>query len=96
MKIALAPINPVIGSLWINLNKIIDMIEAARKGELLEMFGAGTAVVISPILGFSHQNETFELPKVENSYASIIKKRITDIQRNKAEDKFGWRYLVKE
>ncbi|AMC10805.1 branched chain amino acid aminotransferase [Lutibacter profundi] len=75
--------------------KVTEIVEAARKGELLEMFGAGTAAVVSPILGFSHQGENFELPKVENSYASFIKKSITAIQQNKAEDKFGWRYEVK-
>ncbi|WP_457619217.1 branched-chain amino acid aminotransferase [Lutibacter sp.] len=75
--------------------KVTEIVEAARKGELLEMFGAGTAAVVSPILGFSHQGENFELPKVENSYASFIKKNITTIQQNKAEDKFGWRYKVK-
>ena len=74
--------------------RVTEIVEAARKGELMEMFGAGTAVVISPILGFSHQNKTYELPKVTHSYAEIIKKRITDIQRNKAEDKFGWRIKV--
>ena len=74
--------------------RVTEIIEAARKGELKEMFGAGTAAVISPILGFSHQKETFELPKVENSYSSFLKKRITDIQKNKAEDIFGWTYKV--
>lgn len=74
--------------------KVTEIIEAARKGELLEMFGAGTAAVVSPISGFAHKDEKFELPKVENSYASFIKKSITDIQRNLAEDKFGWTYKV--
>lgn len=73
---------------------VTEIVEAARKGELLEMFGAGTAAVVSPILGFANKDEKFELPKVENSYASIIKKGITDIQRNKAEDKFGWTFKV--
>ena len=73
---------------------VSEIVEAAKKGELLEMFGAGTAAVVSPILGFSNKGESFELPKVENSYASFIKKGITDIQRNKAEDKFGWRYKI--
>ncbi|NLP59165.1 branched-chain amino acid aminotransferase [Lutibacter sp. B1] len=73
---------------------VSEIVEAARKGELLEMFGAGTAAVISPISGFSNKGESFELPKLENSYAAHIKKRITDIQRNLAEDKFGWRYKV--
>lgn len=74
--------------------RVSEIVEAARKGELLEMFGTGTAVVINPILGFSNQSETFELPKVANSYAALIKKRITDIQRNRAQDKFGWRFKV--
>jgi len=74
--------------------KVSEIVEAARKGELLEMFGAGTAAVINPILGFSSKGENFELPKVENSYAAFIKKGITDIQKNKAEDIFGWRYKV--
>ena len=74
--------------------RVDEIVDSARKGELLEMFGAGTAVVISPISGFSNKGESFELPKVENSYASIIKKGITDIQRNLSEDKFGWRVKV--
>ena len=74
--------------------RVTEIVEAARKGELLEMFGAGTAAVISPINAFSNKGEVFELPKVENNYASFIKKGITDIQKNKAEDKFGWRVKV--
>ena len=74
--------------------KVTEIVEAAKNGELLEMFGAGTAAVISPILGFAHKDEKFELPKVENSYSSLIKKSLTDIQRNLAEDKFGWRFKI--
>ncbi|MBT8318290.1 MAG: branched-chain amino acid aminotransferase [Lutibacter sp.] len=74
--------------------RVSEIVEAARKGELLEMFGAGTAAVISPINAFSNKGEVFDLPKIENSYASLIKKGITDIQKNKAEDKFGWRVKV--
>ncbi|MBP9600478.1 MAG: branched-chain amino acid aminotransferase [Lutibacter sp.] len=74
--------------------KVTEIVEAAKNGSLLEMFGAGTAAVVSPIAGFAHKDEKFELPKVEDSYASFIKKSITDIQRNLAEDTFGWRYKV--
>ena len=56
--------------------RVTEIVEAARKGELLEMFGAGTAAVISPISGFAHKGERFELPKLENSFAAHIKKRI--------------------
>jgi len=74
--------------------RVTEIVEAARKGELLEMFGVGTAAVISVINGFSNKGESFELPVIENSYASIIKKGITDIQKNLAEDKFGWTVKV--
>lgn len=74
--------------------RVDEIVEAARRGDLKEMFGAGTAVVISPISGFSNKGESFDLPRIENSYASRIKKGITEIQRNVAEDKFGWTYKV--
>lgn len=75
--------------------RVSEIVEAARKGELLEMFGAGTAAVVSVIKAFSNKGKNFELPIVENSFAAIIKKGITDIQRKKAEDKFNWTYKVK-
>ena len=68
--------------------------DAARNGELKEMFGAGTAAVITPIAKFSHRDEEFELPKLENRYSDMFKKKLTDIQYNRDEDPFGWRYLV--
>lgn len=73
---------------------VAEVVEAAKNDSLKEMFGAGTAAVISPIAGFSYKDEDFELPKLEDTYASYLKKRITDIQTNKAEDPFGWRYKV--
>ncbi|SHJ01651.1 branched-chain amino acid aminotransferase [Algibacter luteus] len=74
---------------------VSEVVEAAKNGSLKEMFGAGTAAVISPISGFGYKNEDYELPKFDDTYASYLKKRITDIQTNKAADPFGWRYEVK-
>ncbi|MDT0678156.1 branched-chain amino acid aminotransferase [Autumnicola musiva] len=72
-----------------------EIIEAAKSGELKEMFGSGTATVINPISGFGYAGEKYELPKLEDSYARFFKDKLTKIQYNQAEDKFGWRYLVK-
>jgi branched-chain amino acid aminotransferase len=72
-----------------------EVVEAAKNGSLKEMFGAGTAAVISPIAGFGYQENDFDLPKLDNPYASQLKKFITDIQTNKAEDPYGWRVFVK-
>jgi branched-chain amino acid aminotransferase len=75
--------------------KVSELVDAHKRGELKEMFGAGTAAVVSPISGFGYQDKDYELPELEDSYADVLKKRITDIQYNRAEDKFGWRYEVK-
>lgn len=70
---------------------VTEVVNAAKDGSLKELFGAGTAAVISPIAGFGYKNEDYDLPELENPYASILKKKITDIQTNKAEDPYGWR-----
>ncbi len=75
--------------------KVSELVEAAKNGSLKEMFGAGTAAVINPIKGFGFRDERFELEDVQDSYASMFKKQLTDIQTNLAPDPFGWRYLVR-
>lgn len=73
---------------------VTEVVEAAKAGTLKEMFGAGTAAVVSPIATFGYKDSDFDLPELTDSYASRLKKRITDIQYNRAEDKFGWRFKV--
>nr|WP_299035767.1 branched-chain amino acid aminotransferase [uncultured Tenacibaculum sp.] len=73
---------------------VTEVKEAARKGELKEIFGSGTAAVINPIKGFKHQDETFELPDMEDSYAAFFKKKLLGIQYNKLEDKHNWRVKI--
>ncbi|MGB5819738.1 MAG: branched-chain amino acid aminotransferase [Saonia sp.] len=74
--------------------KVSELVEASKNNSLMEMFGSGTAAVINPILGFGYKGERYELPKLEDSYATRFKKQLMDIQYNKSEDKFGWRYKV--
>ena len=74
--------------------KVAEIVEAAENGSLKEMFGAGTAAVISPISGFTHKEKAFDLPKMEDSFATKLKKQLTELQANRAEDPFGWRYEV--
>jgi len=70
---------------------VTEVITAAKNGSLKEMFGAGTAAVVSPISAFGYRDVDYNLPELKDSYASQIKKDITDIQYNRAEDPFGWR-----
>lgn len=68
--------------------------EAARQGTLKEIFGSGTAAVINPILGFEHLEQYFDLPKIEDSYATFFKQQLLNIQYNLAEDPHNWRYKI--
>jgi branched-chain amino acid aminotransferase len=73
---------------------VTEVVEASKNGTLKEMFGAGTAAVISPISAYGFQGVDYRLPNVNNPFAEIIKDRIISIQTNKAEDPFGWRFKV--
>lgn len=68
--------------------------EAAKNGSLKEIFGAGTAAVISPISAFEHGGQVFELEMPTDSYSSLFKEKMLNLQHNLSEDPYGWRYEV--
>ncbi|WP_339700167.1 branched-chain amino acid aminotransferase [uncultured Marixanthomonas sp.] len=72
--------------------QVSELVEAAKNNELMEIFGAGTAAVISPVSAFSYKEEVYDIPKTNDGYAVRFKKELMDIQQNRAEDPFGWRY----
>jgi branched-chain amino acid aminotransferase len=67
-----------------------EIVAAAKDGSLKEIFGAGTAAVVSPIVGFQYQEHYYELPKLDNTFALRLKDTLTKIQYKLAEDTFGW------
>ena len=74
--------------------KVSELIEASKNGSLKEIFGAGTAAVISPVSAFSYKDEVYNLPKNDTTFASRFKKELLEIQYNLVEDPFGWRHEV--
>ena len=70
---------------------IDDIMKAHREGSLQEIFGAGTAAVISPVSQLAWHDEVITVadgsvgPMAERFYTAI-----TDIQYGRAEDPFGW------
>ena len=68
--------------------------EASRNNSLKEIFGTGTAAVVSEISEFEHKDELFILPEIEDSYAKKLKKSLVNIQTNKAEDPHNCSYKV--
>ncbi len=73
---------------------VSELIAAAKDGSLQEIFGAGTAAVVNPIVGFSYQDIYYELPKLEKSVALELKEKLTNIQYKLADDTFGWTVKV--
>ena len=71
--------------------RVDEIISAHQNGSLKEVFGAGTAVVISPINGIGFKGENHRIEPIENSYADTIKEKIMNIQYNISEDPYGWR-----
>ena len=73
---------------------VSEIIDAAENKSLEEMFGSGTAVVVSPIKSFGYRNKNFKLPEINNSLATTLKEKITSIQYNLSTDPYDWRYAV--
>jgi branched-chain amino acid aminotransferase len=73
---------------------VSELVEASKNGTLKEIFGAGTAAVVNPIAGYSYKDTYYELPKIENSYASQLKEKLTSLQNKLTEDTFGWTVKV--
>lgn len=69
---------------------VSELIDAANNGSLFEIFGSGTAVVVLPILGFGYENNKYELPIKENSWANLLKNKLNNIQYNLSKDPYGW------
>lgn len=70
----------------------IDEVEAAAKsGELKEMFGTGTAAVVSPVGELKYKDDVIIIG--DNKIGEITQRlydELTGIQLSKREDKFGW------
>lgn len=75
--------------------KVEELIASAENGSLKEMFGSGTAAVISPISGFGYKGKDYSFERPESTYAQKIKEAILNIQYNRSKDPFNWRVEVK-
>ena len=74
--------------------KVDEILTGSSSGNLKEIFGCGTAVVVLPIKGFGFNDKYHELPKIEDSFADKLKQKLNNIQYNLSEDPFGWRVKV--
>ena len=73
---------------------IQELKDAAKNNSLKEIFGTGTAAVISKVIGFEHLGEYFNLPEIENKYADQLKESLISIQTNRSSDNHNWTVCI--
>src|SRR5690606_34062737 len=73
-----------------------EVYNAHKNGNLKEVFGVGTAVVVNNYVAVGYGDARLELPTLspEESYGQILKKKLVDIQMGISEDPYGWRVKV--
>ena len=72
-----------------------ELITAQRDGKLEEVFGTGTAAVISPVGKLRYKDEVFTIGDGSiGKFSQRLYDFITGVQTGKVEDEFGWRTKV--
>ncbi len=72
-----------------------ELVEAQKSGKLEEVFGSGTAAVISPVGKLRYKDEVFTIGDgTIGAYSQQLYDFITGVQTGKVEDEFGWRMKV--
>ena len=80
----------------VNIKKISvqEIISASNEKRLKEIFGTGTAAIVSQVSGFQYKDEYFEVKDQHDSYAELLKTKLLNIQTNQSKDPLGWRYKI--
>ena len=80
----------------VNIKKISvqELISASNEKRLKEIFGTGTAAIVSQVSGFQYKDEYFEVKDQHDSYAELLKTKLLNIQTNQSKDPLGWRYKI--
>lgn len=68
-----------------------DILEAHKKGDLNEAFGAGTAATIASIKAIGYRDRLLELPPQTQCHVSqFLFEKLSNIKRRIDEDKYNW------
>ena len=77
----------------VSIDEVVDTIES---GDMKEVFGTGTAAVVSPVKSISYKDKNHKVQNGEvGEWAQKLHDEIVGIQYGTKEDPFGWIYEVK-
>ncbi|MBX7095468.1 MAG: branched-chain amino acid aminotransferase [Flavobacteriales bacterium] len=72
-----------------------EVINALKKGTLVEAFGTGTAATIAHIQLIGYRNKQYTLPTpTEDFFSNKVSNYLEDLRRGAVEDKHNWIYKV--
>jgi len=71
-----------------------EVVEARNEGRLIEMFGSGTAAVVSPVGGLFYQGEMISIPTPETGLAAQVLAAMSDIYYGRVNS--SWAVDVEE
>jgi len=78
---------------------IKEVIERHKSGELLEIFGAGTAVIVSSVNNIEYLGVNYPIPVDPNlNFGTIsyrIRQKLLAIQEGRAPDRYRWSKRIK-
>jgi len=83
--------NLTVAERQVTLSEVLD---ACRDGRMVEMFGSGTAAIISPVAGLKYNGELFNVPTPEYSLANKLLEQLTGIYYGKISP-HPWAYDVR-
>jgi branched-chain amino acid aminotransferase len=70
---------------------VLELVEAAKNGELKEAFGTGTAANLAHIAKIGFEDELFTLPDLpSHSFTNRMSKYLMDLKTGKIADPFSW------
>ena len=75
---------------------IDEVITAHQEGKLSEVFGTGTAAVVSPVHRIGYQGENYDIDVDSFTIAPFAKQYISQLRRGEIEDTRGWIVKVGE
>lgn len=74
---------------------IKEVFEAIEKGNLMEVFGCGTAATIAQIVGIGYNGKDYALPPVaDRKFSTKVDTTLRAIRKGKMEDKHHWMMKV--
>jgi branched-chain amino acid aminotransferase len=76
---------------------IDEVIARCRSNRLTEVFGTGTAAIVTPVAAFGYQNEKYTVNQRKmGSITARLFDYLSKLQRNETDDPKGWVYKIQE